>query len=279
MPPKLDSLSNYEVKSGQRIYGYGSGLAGASGVTVGDAAATDVYAAEDDAVLFVVPHQPGGSRNWVVVTGHDGSTSPCEGEAQLLTYVDEVFDPPVGGAVSLQSITPSPVTVGRADSYWVLGSGLAAVSVVVFGPHACTYETHDDTRLLIHIPEFHIDSTHATMDLAIHTPDSTATLAVDVVPLADALPADQQPWIGHLDPPSLPASGGRLTIMGGGLHGVTSVGIGNAEVTLEEVHDERIVVSVGSLAEYVHTQVAVEAVSPVGGTPVLDATMLRVTEG
>jgi hypothetical protein len=177
MGPRVDSLSNHRVTPGQIIWAYGAGFTGVARVTVGDSAATDLINYDDVTLGFTVPKQPGGSANWVQVTGADGSTSPCIGEGQLLTYLDEVIDPP-RGKLELDSVTPP--------------------------------------------------------------------------------------------------SGGTLTVHGGALSGVLSVAVGNVEATIDELHDDHIVVTVGSLAEYAYTEVPVVAITEHAGTPTNDLTKLRV---
>src|SRR5262249_46456265 len=110
----------HQVTPGQIVWAYGAGFTGTAKVTVGDAAATDLINYDDTTLGFTVPAQPGGSTNWVQVTGADGSTSPCEGDGQLVTYLNDVLDPP-RGRLKLDSVTPSPITAGRADNYWLVG--------------------------------------------------------------------------------------------------------------------------------------------------------------
>lgn len=277
MGPRVDSLSNYQVTAGQNVWAYGAGFTGAKKVTVGDAEATEIVCYEDNTIGFHVPKQLGGTSQWVQITGADGSVSACDGNAQLVTYLDEVFDQP-RGELRLDSVTPSPITVGRADSYWLLGSGLSAVSVIVLdGHHSCDFETHDDERLVIHVPEFNHPTSQTTMQLSVNTAHARAELQVECVSLDDVVPDDHAPAIGHLEPPQLPASGGRLTLWGSGLNSVTSVSVGTLDATIEELHADHIVVTVGSLADHVHDMVNVSAVTPHAGTPVTDLTMLRVT--
>jgi hypothetical protein len=275
MGPRVDSLSNYEVTGGQLVWAYGAGFTGAKRVTVGDTDATDLINYDDVTLGFTVPKQPGGSSNWVQVTGADGTTSPCEGSGQLLTYADEVIDPP-RGEFRLDSVTPSPITAGRADSYWLQGSGLSAVSLVLIEDNNCSFETHDDTRLVFQVPEFRHDSSRPTATLRVHTATTSEDLAVECVTLADVLPSDAQPWVGHLDPIELPAEGGTLTLHGGALRDVLHVYVGNVEATIDELHDDQIVVTVGSLADYAYTGVQVSAVTERAGSPTDDLTKLRV---
>jgi len=276
MGPRVDSLSNYQVTAGQQIYAYGAGFTGAMKVTVGDAEATHVYTAEDTSIVFTLPRQPGGSTAWVVVTGADGSTSPCVGDAQLVTYLDDVLDPP-RGPLRLDSVTPTPIVAGRPDDYWLLGSGLSGAVAVILDGTACDYETHDDGRLVIRVPAFHHDSSRPTAELKVHTHETFATLAVPCVIEADVVPSDSPPWVGHLEPPELPAAGGRLVVRGGALREVTNVLVGGTDAVIEEVHDDHVLVSVGSLAGHEHEELMVVAVTPRAGTPFTDGAKLRVT--
>jgi hypothetical protein len=275
MTPRVDSLSNYEVTPGQTVWAYGAGFTGARRVSVGDADATELINYDDVTLGFTVPKQPGGSSNWVQVTGADGTASPCEGSGQLLTYADEVLDPP-RGEFRLDSVTPSPITAGRADSYWLQGSGLSAVSLVLIEDNNCSFETHDDARLIFHVPEFRHDSGQPTATLRVHTANTSKDLDVDCVTLADVVPTDAQPWIGHLEPTELPPSGGSFTVHGGALREVLQVTVGGIEATIDDRHDDHIDVTVGSLADYAYTEVPVVAVTEHAGTPTNDLTKLRV---
>lgn len=275
MGPRVDSLSNYQVTAGQQIYAYGAGFAGATRVTVGDVEATHVFSADDVTILFTLPDQPGGSTNWVVVTGADGTTSPCVGAAQLVTYVDGVTDQP-RGALRLDGVTPSPIVAGQPNSYWVLGSGLSDVNVVIVGGHGCNYETHDDARLVIEVPAFDHDSSKPTVLLRVHDSQTHADLDVPCVTIADASPAAGTPWVGHLEPSELPVTGGRLVVHGGSLGDVTAIDVGGVEATIEEIHDDQVIVHVGSLAGHEHQQLMVVAVTPRGGTPYLETAKLHV---
>ena len=275
MGPRVDSLSNYQVTAGQQIYAYGAGFAGATRVTVGDAEATHVFSADDVTILFTLPDQPGGSTNWVVVTGADGSTSPCVGDAQLVTYLDGVIDPP-RGALRLDSVTPSPIVAGRPNDYWLVGSGLSDAGVVMVGGQACDFETHDDARLIMRVPAFHHDSSQPAVEVKVHDQQTSATLAVPCVTEADATPPAGPPWVGHLDPEELPATGGRLVVHGGSLSDVTAIDVGGIDATIEEIHDDQVVVSLGSLAGYEHQQLMVVAVTPRGGTPYVETAKLHV---
>jgi len=275
MGPRVDSLSNYQVTAGQQIYAYGAGFSGATRVTVGDAEATHVYSADDVAIVFTLPNQPGGSTNWVVVTGADGSTSPCVGDAQLVTYLDGVTDQP-RGALRLDSVTPSPIVAGRPNDYWLVGSGLSGAVVVMVEGHSCDFETHDDARLVMRVPAFRHDSSQPTVEVKVHDQQTSATLAVQCVTEADATPPAGPPWVGHLDPAELPASGGRLVVHGGSLSDVTAIDVGGIDATIEEVHDDQVVVTLGSLAGYEHQQLMVVAVTPRGGTPYVETAKLHV---
>ena len=276
MGPRVDSLSNYQVTSGQQIYAYGGGLQGATRVTVGDAEATHVYSAEDTSIVFTLPSQPGGSTNWVVVTGADGSTSPCVGDAQLVTYLDGVTEQP-RGPLRIDSVTPSPIVAGQANSYWVLGSGFSdAVAVIVEG-HACNHETHDDTRLVIQVPEFRHDSSQPTVLLRIHDSQTHADLDVPCMTSADATPPAGPPWVGHLEPAELTAAGGRVVVHGGSLGDVTAIDVGGVEATIDEVHDDQVVITLGSLAGHEHEWLMVVAVTPRGGTPFSESAKLHVS--
>lgn len=106
MAAHIDSLSNHQVTAGQHVRASGTGFVDVSAVQVGDAWADDVRAeAGGTLVGFTVPAQPEGSSAWVIVHLADGSSSPCEGDAQFVTYTSSVLDPPPG-ELRVESIVP-----------------------------------------------------------------------------------------------------------------------------------------------------------------------------
>lgn len=256
-PIQLDSLSNHQVSSGESIYGYGSGFEGVTGVQVGAEWAPSFHVDGTTVVTFTVPHGAGGATEWVIVHRSDGTSSPCVGDGQLITYASPLDAPPA--ALRLDSLTPDTITVGRADSYWLLGAGLSKVTAVVIGRSACSYETYDDERLVMHVPEHATaDSgeTHVEIKVMGHTGD--ATLSVPYVSFVDSASANGPPSVFSVEPTSLPSTGGQLTIRGGGFQGVQWVRIGDAEVTIESAHHDVLVVQVGSLAHSAGERVGVE---------------------
>ena len=269
-PIRLDSLSNHEVTAGQHIHGYGSGFEAVIGVQVGTEWATDFKVDGTTIVSFTVPHGAGGASEWVIVHRGDGTSSPCVGDDQRLTYVDPLAAP--NPALRLDSITPETITLGRADSYWVLGAGLSAVSWTTVGHSGCEYETYDDTRLILHVPEqVRVDEGATTVEVKVATPSGPIqSLQVPCTKLADAQVAGGPPAVLNVDPTSLPSSGGRLTIHGGGFTELQWVHVGAADVTIESAHEAVIVVHVGSLADYVGQRLGVEICNKYGQNYAID---------
>ena len=256
-PIQLDSLSNHQVSPGESIYGYGSGFDGVTGVQVGTEWAPYFKVDGTTVVTFTLPHGAGGASEWVVLHRGDGTSSPCVGDEQRITYVNPLDAP--AAPLRLDSLTPDTVTIGRADTYWLLGAGLSKVTAVVIGRNACGYETYDDQRLVMHVPELvTVDAGSTTVDIKVMGHTGDATLTVPTLQLVDAESAAGPPSVFSVEPTSLPSSGGQLTIYGGGFQGVQWVHVGDADVTIESAHHDVLVVHVGSLAHSAGGRVGVE---------------------
>jgi hypothetical protein len=256
-PIQLDSLSNHQVSPGDHVYGYGSGFEGVNGVQVGTEWATDFRVDGTTVVTFTVPHGAGGATEWVIVHRSDGTSSPCVGGAQQLTYLDPLAAPI--DRLRLDSLTPETITVGRADSYWLLGSGLSAVSILTVGHSGCEYETYDSERLILHVPEqLRVDTGATSVEIKVFSPNGDGTLTVPCMQIADATSAGGAPAVLSVEPTSLPGAGGRLTIYGGGFQEVTWVHVGGTVATIESLHHDVIVAQVGSLEDSVGRKVGVE---------------------
>src|SRR5215213_9358672 len=137
MAPQIDSLSNHRIGVGdpmRSIFVRGSGFQGATGVQVGDQWAD-----------FIV-----GTTQWVIVHTPEG-TSPCVGDAQLIT-VDDITDVPPA-VLRVDEMVPPTIALGRSDTYWLMGTGLSQVTMAGIGSTPCPVESYDDTRLMLHIPQ------------------------------------------------------------------------------------------------------------------------------
>lgn len=256
-PIQLDSLSNHQVAPGETIYGYGSGFEGVTGVQVGAEWASYFKVDGTTVVTFTLPHGAGGATEWVILHRSDGTSSPCLGDGQLVTYASPLDAP--AAPLRLDSLTPDTLTIGRADTYWLLGAGLSKVTAVVIGQHGCGYEAYDDERLVLHVPEnVTLDAGSTTVGIQVMAHTGDATLTVPCHQLVDDSSAGGPPSVFSVEPTSLPSTGGQLTIYGGGFQGVQWVHVGDAEVTIESAHHDVLVVHVGSLAHSAGGRVGVE---------------------
>jgi hypothetical protein len=270
-PIQLDSLSNHRVSAGESVYGYGSGFDGITGVQVGAEWAADFRVDGGTIVTFTVPHGAGGASEWVVLHAADGTTSPCVGDEQRITYVDPLAAP--SGPLRLDGISPETITVGRADSYWLIGGGLSAASGVVVGHSGCEYETYDDERLILHVPDqVRVDAGATSVEVKVLSPNGDGTLHVPCIQIADATSAGGAPAVLGVDPTSLPSSGGQLTIRGGGFQEVTWVHVGASTATIQSLHHDTIVVQVDSLADFVGQRLGVEVGNDTYQTYAIDNT-------
>ena len=268
-PIQLDSLSNHVVSAGEQIYGYGSGFVDVAGVQVGTEWATDVRGDGGTVVSFTVPNGAGGASEWVIVHGQDGTTSPCVDDEQRITYRDPLDAP--APRLRLDSLTPDTITVGHADTYWLLGAGLSQASIVTVGHSGVQYETYDDGRLILHLDELlRVDAGATAVDIKVMSANGDATLTVPCKQLSDTRDAGGPPAVLSVAPTSLPSSGGRLTIEGGGFQDVQWVHVGAAEVTIESTHESVIVVQVGSLADFVGERLGVEVCNSYGQNYAID---------
>jgi hypothetical protein len=257
MAPRIDSLSNHQVSEGQSIFAYGSGFVDVTGVQVGTEWATSFVVDGDTIITFTTPHQPGGSTNWVVVHLADGTTSPAEGDPQMVTY-DSILEPPAG-ALTIDSIVPDTITLGRADTYWVMGTGLSQTHIVTLGNDAPTFETYDDTRVMLHVHELPLDS-GASLELTIFAGEHHATLTVNTAVAEEPEKPYDRPVIFSVEPMTLPAGGGQITIHGDDFQYVTTAAVGGVAATIDSLERTQIVATVGSLAEHVGQTVGVEVI-------------------
>ena len=255
---RIDSLSNHQVSPGQLVYAHGSGFVDVVGVQVGDAWADNLHVDGEGLASFDVPQQPDGTPAWVVVHLADGTTSPCEGDAQMLEYRSPVLEAPPGEML-LTALIPETVTLGRADTYWLTGSGLSMTAGVIIGNDAAAYETHDDTRLMLHIPAIE-GPEDGMIELSIFGGGHSASLQVPCTSGAVAPSHDYHgPEVISVEPASLPAAGGEITIHGSDLDRVTLVCVGPT-VTAQPywVTADRIIATVPSLADAVGQELGVE---------------------
>ncbi len=277
MAAHIDSLSNHEVSPGQTVYATGAGFVGVTGIQVGDAWSDNLHVDGTETASFAVPQQPDGLTAWVVVHLADGTSSPCEGDAQLVTYRSTVLDAPPG-TLTLTELTPDTLTLGRADTYWLSGSGLSLTSAVIVGNHAAQYETYDDTRMMLHVPAVE-GPEGGTIELTVVAGGHTEVMQVPCT-AGEAAPLHhyQGPLLTSIEPQTMTAEGGQLTIHGADLDYVHTVCIG---VTLTAPPDstsyDTLVVTVPSLADYVGQSLGIEVIDPSASSGTGSAHTITVT--
>ncbi|HEX9258885.1 MAG TPA: IPT/TIG domain-containing protein [Acidimicrobiales bacterium] len=231
MALRIDRLSQHEVNAGDTstIFVYGEGFEQVQGVAFGDEWG-DVRNIDGGTVITVVPPQlPAGSECWVVVWCESGESSPCETDAQWFKVL-ALDEAPTGGELRIDSITPEEITIGRADGYWLTGSGFGRVSVVGLASDACQFEVRSDDRLVFWVKE-QIDGVvpDAENDLLISTPDDQKTLRVTCRPVPGPAPENEgeYPVILSVLPDELSADGGFVTITGHSFLGVVQATLGD----------------------------------------------------
>lgn len=252
MAPRIDSLSNHQVSGQSSIFINGSGFQDVTGVQIGSDWAADYTVDGDTVITVTLPELAGGSTNWVIVHTADGE-SPCEGDAQLLTIAAPQDAPP--SALRLDSITPETITLGNADKYWLQGGGLSHVSSVILGSSACTFESYDDTRLIVEVPEQVRDASDgASVELTVFAGNESATLSVtcNALPAApDPADATMPPALTGVQPAQLGPDGGQIQVQGLHLSNVITVSLGNIECGVDSTSDREVSATVPSLADYV----------------------------
>jgi hypothetical protein len=247
MAPRVDSLSNHRIGVGdplRSIFVYGSGFRDVTGVQVGDAWAESLQVDGESIITVALPHLTAGTTNWVIVHTLDGS-SPCEGDGQLLT-VDDLTDVPPA-ELRLDGMEPATIALGRADTYWLSGSGLSQVTMAHIGGTACRVESYDDNRLVLYIPEA-VDggSDGATVEVEVFAPHQSATLRVSCsAPVAPH--EDGWPVVTGVEPTRLGVEGGRIVVQGVRLDRVMTVTVGPVTCQVESASAGSVTAVVPSL--------------------------------
>jgi hypothetical protein len=232
MAPQIDSLSNHRIGVGdpmRSIFIRGSGFQGATGVQVGDQWAE--FIVDGDVIITVtLPHLIAGTTQWIIVHTPEG-TSPCVGDAQLIT-VDDITDVPPA-VLRVDEMVPPTIALGRSDTYWLTGTGLSQVTMAGIGGTPVPVESYDDTRLMLRIPEW-VDggADGSTVELQVFSPTGSATLRIScTAPVA----AREEGWpvVTGVEPTRLGVEGGRIVVQGVRLDWVTTVLVGTVECTIE----------------------------------------------
>lgn len=186
----------------------GTGLTGATGLTVGGAAASDVVVAPGGGSLTatVPPSEAAGPAGLVVV--FPAGTA----DAGTITYV----------APTLTGIAPVEGPTSGGTTVALTGTGLSAASAVTFGGTPATAVTPTADGLSVTAPA------HAAGPVAV----AVTLPGADPAPLAFTYLEDgSDATVDGVDPDELPTSGGTVTVTGSGLGDAIGMTVGGIEVT------------------------------------------------
>ncbi len=274
--PRITSLSNHRLPFGDeihRIFIYGEGFKDVTSVMIGDTMVQQLWVDSETIMTIEVPHLVAGATYWVQIHTLDGS-SPCEGDAQMLT-VDAISDTPAA-ALTVTSIVPDTITLGRTEQYWLFGTGLSKATLAVIGSTPCRIESYDDERLILTVPD-QIDGAvdGAVLQLDVSSPEKSVRLQVPCATGAAPPPGDEEWWPGvtSVEPVEVPSAGGQFTVHGYRLADVTTVTLGTVGCTVQTVSADHLIAIAPSLEAHVgeHLPVALATAtwaSPLSSDPV-----------
>ncbi len=213
MAPQIDSLSNHRIGVGdpmRSICVRGSGFQGATAVQVGDQW-VEFIVDGDEIITVTLPHLLAGTTQWVIVHTPDGA-SPCVDDGQLIT-VDDITDVPPA-ELRIDEMVPPTINLGRSDTYWLMGTGLSQVTMAGIGSTPCPVESYDDTRLMLHIPEWVEGAADgATVELQVCSHGASAKLNIICnAPLKEH--EEGWPVLTSVEPNRLGVEGGRIMLQG-----------------------------------------------------------------
>jgi hypothetical protein len=272
--PRIESLSNHRIAMGDSMHSIfvrGSGFVNVTGVQVGDQWAESFVVDGDSIITITLPHLTAGTTNWVIVHTTDG-TSPCEGDAQLIT-VDALTDAPPA-ELRLTELVPPTIALGRSETYWLVGTGLSQVTMAQIGGTACPVESYDDTRLMVRIPDA-VDggADGATVELLVSATGGRmatikATCSAPVKPHEEGYPI-----VTGVDPTHLGVAGGRIVVQGVRLDWVNSVSVGAIACTIESTSADSVTAIVPSLDGHRGESLPIAVTDPSWASPASSATL------
>jgi hypothetical protein len=226
-------------------------------------------------ITIKVPHLTPGTVNWVVVHTLDGS-SPCEGDAQMLTVDDITEVPP--GPLEVTGVVPDTIAMGRREPYWITGTGLSQVRSISLGGTFLHVEAYDDTQMMFWVPDEIEGATDgATLELEVSNGDTSATRSMTcTAPVEPRAEEDGWPVVQSVEPASLPASGGTVTVRGLRLWGVNTVTLGTVGCTVEDFDADWVRAMAPSLAQHIGAQLPVAVATSEWASPEANGVFVTV---
>ena len=193
------------IKGGTTVTISGTGFTGATQVSFGQVAATNINVVSDSQITATVPAQAAGTVDVTVTTPFGTSTtSPADQYTYIFPTVNGVA-PNVGPTTGGTSVTIS-------------GRFFTSTSKVLFGTTTAKFAVISDTQITATAPVH----TAGTVDITVTTPFGTSVDAA-----TDQFTYGHVPTINGLTPKAGPLAGGNtVTIVGTNLTGATSVTFG-----------------------------------------------------
>jgi hypothetical protein len=173
-PPVVTAVSPARgtTAGGTAVTVTGTGLAGATGVSFGGAAA---QITADSATQITVTSPPGNGTVDITVTTSAGTSAATS--ADKFTYITP---PPAVTAVS-----PASGSIAGGTTVTITGTGLAGATSVSFGGAAAKIITDSATQITVTSPP----GNNGTVDITVTTPGGTSAITA----------ADQFTYIGTFD--------------------------------------------------------------------------------
>jgi hypothetical protein len=218
----IDPTSGSE-SGGEEVELTGVGFTGATAVTFGGVAGTDIDVENDTTLRVMTPeHAPGAVEVRVTAGGETNADS----DNVMFTFE---ADPP-----AITGIVPDEGPTAGGTVVTISGSGFTGATDVVFSVTDATDFTVIDDETISAVAPPHAAG---TVFVRIQTPDGTS----EDVPAAQFTYTTGGPLITILDPDEGPTGGGTVvTITGSGFEDVDAVMFGDEEAEFEVIDDTTI---------------------------------------
>jgi RHS repeat-associated protein len=228
--PSVTGLSQTagDIFGGASVTVFGSGLSGATRVTMGGTPAGGIKVLSDTAVSFRVPAHAAGMADVTVTTpGGTSAVTPAD------TYTYNLPAAPV-----VAGLSPAGGSTVAGNTLVITGKGFTGATQVDFGSTpAAKLTVVSDTAISVPVPAQDV----GTVDVTVTTPGGTSAV----------VPADQYtyapppiPAVAAVAPASGSAVGGdHVTILGSGLNGATQVDFGGTAATSVTVKSDGEIVA------------------------------------